>query len=88
MQSIRSLIPITLVKYFFQVHVLEDTAVPASLDWTSMDCVVMSWLYDTISSDLHNLVMSNTTQGHPYSLQQVGCQDIVLMEPRNACPSR
>jgi hypothetical protein len=45
-------------KYSLEDHILRDTAAPTFPDWRRMDCVVKSWIFGTISTDLQEAVMS------------------------------
>ncbi|XP_072150639.1 uncharacterized protein [Setaria viridis] len=46
-----------LGKYALTRHVLEDEAFPERPVWTQVDCVVLTWIYNTISSDLQQSLM-------------------------------
>jgi len=50
---------LTLGKYSLQGHVLFDNPPEAAAhpDWARIDCVVKSWLYGTLSTELANTVM-------------------------------
>ncbi|XP_062201483.1 uncharacterized protein LOC133904011 [Phragmites australis] len=50
---------ITLGKYSLTCHVLFDVVHPDSADWCRMDCVVLEWLYGTITPNLYKIVMEN-----------------------------
>lgn len=41
-----------LGKYALTRHVLEDEAFPSRPAWVQVDCCVLTWIYNTISSDL------------------------------------
>jgi hypothetical protein len=43
---------IVLGKYALTSHVLEDESFPDRLAWVQTDCVILTWIYDTISNDL------------------------------------
>jgi hypothetical protein len=44
-------------RYTLTDHVLIDTFVPSSPDWMQMDCVVKSWIVDTITTELADAVL-------------------------------
>jgi hypothetical protein len=46
-----------LGKYALTRHVLEDEAFPARPAWAQADCVGLTWIYGTISSDLQQSLM-------------------------------
>jgi hypothetical protein len=48
---------LTLGKFSLQDHVHLDASVP-SLDWDRMDCVVKSWILDSLVDDLAKIVSS------------------------------
>ncbi|XP_062184578.1 uncharacterized protein LOC133888376 [Phragmites australis] len=53
---------LTLGKYSLTDHVLTDDTHPELPDWYRMDCVVRSWLYGMISTELVEILMEpNTT---------------------------
>ena len=54
---------LTLGKYSLQTHVFDDCPAAPSADWTRMDCVVRSWLYETLSGDLVDIVMARSDGG-------------------------
>jgi hypothetical protein len=54
---------LALGKYSLQDHVLQDACPLPSPDWDRMDCLVRSWLYCTLSSNLLDLVMRRSDQG-------------------------
>jgi hypothetical protein len=37
--------------------VLQDEAFPACPAWTQADCVVLTWIYNTVSADLQQSLM-------------------------------
>jgi len=49
---------LTVGKFALQDHVLLDDPPVAYPDWTRMDCVVRSWIYETIPNDLVETVMT------------------------------
>ncbi|EEE60660.1 hypothetical protein OsJ_14112 [Oryza sativa Japonica Group] len=51
---------VALGKYALTDHVFSDVPRPDHADWTQMDCVVLSWLYGSISSTLMQEVLSPT----------------------------
>ncbi|EEC84135.1 hypothetical protein OsI_30480 [Oryza sativa Indica Group] len=55
----RGLFLVTVGKYDLTDHVLSDAHHPANLSWLQMDCVVLGWLYGTISVDLLQEVMAH-----------------------------
>lgn len=50
---------ITLGKYSLTAHVLSDATRRDSADWCRMDCVVLEWLYGTITPELCEIVMEH-----------------------------
>lgn len=52
---------VALGKYDLTDHVLSDDYLPHRADWKQMDCVVLAWLYGTISADLLQEVLSADT---------------------------
>ncbi|WVZ73451.1 hypothetical protein U9M48_021755 [Paspalum notatum var. saurae] len=52
---------LTLGKFSLSDHVLTNKKAPSSPDWTRMDCVVKSWIYGTLSTDLANTVMEQAS---------------------------
>ncbi|CAO2169467.1 unnamed protein product [Urochloa humidicola] len=48
-------------KFSLEDHVLRDPPAYAFPDWTRMDCVVKSWIYNTISNDLADTAMERDT---------------------------
>jgi hypothetical protein len=48
----RGLFFVTLGKYALTDYVVLDTPPTNQPDWMQMDCVVLGWLYGTISADL------------------------------------
>ncbi|EAY83010.1 hypothetical protein OsI_38230 [Oryza sativa Indica Group] len=57
----RGLFLVALGKYALTEHVLSDEHLPHRADWKQMDCVVLAWLYCTISADLLQEVLSVDT---------------------------
>lgn len=55
---------ITLGKYSLTSHVLSNIVRRDSADWSRMDCVVLEWLYGTITPDLCEIVMENGVTAH------------------------
>lgn len=55
------LILVTLDKYALADHVLTNLYRPDRQDWMCMDCIVVLWLYGTISVDLLESVMTHNT---------------------------
>jgi hypothetical protein len=51
-------------KYSLEDHVLQETPAPDFPDWHRMDCVVKSWISDTISADLAEAVMAHDATAH------------------------
>lgn len=51
-QKWHGLFLVTLGKYALTDHVLSDDAFPHHASWARMDCVVLTWLYGTIATDL------------------------------------
>lgn len=60
----RGLVLNTLERYALVDHVLDDDDFSNDVPWCRLDCTVLSWLYDTISPELHELV-SNLAAGPP-----------------------
>ncbi|EAY90498.1 hypothetical protein OsI_12090 [Oryza sativa Indica Group] len=56
----RGLFIVILGKYALTDHVASDVPLLDQADWTQMECVVLDWLYGTISHDLLQEVMSPT----------------------------
>ncbi|WVZ70247.1 hypothetical protein U9M48_018927 [Paspalum notatum var. saurae] len=56
----RRLLLLVLGKYALADHVLCDAAFPAVPHWVRMDLHVLSWLYSSISSDLFEIVTTDT----------------------------
>lgn len=46
-----------LGKYALTPHVLDDEALPDRPVWVQVDCVVLSWIFGTVSSDLQQSLM-------------------------------
>ena len=44
-------------RYSLESHVLFDAAAPNSPDWARMDCVVQTWITDTITDALVEAVI-------------------------------
>lgn len=55
----RGLFLVALGKYALTDHVLSDDRRPDLAKWFQMDCVVLAWLYGSISADLLQEVMSH-----------------------------
>ncbi|EEE58507.1 hypothetical protein OsJ_09779 [Oryza sativa Japonica Group] len=55
----RGLFLVALSKYALTDHVLSDDHRPDLAKWFQMDCVVLAWLYGSISADLLQEVMSH-----------------------------
>ena len=53
----RHLFLTVLGKYALTQHVLEDEAFPTRPAWTQADCVVLTWIYGTVSGDLQQSLM-------------------------------
>jgi hypothetical protein len=47
---------LVLGRFALKDHVLSDASHPADAAWSRMDCVVVSWLYNTVSADLLNVI--------------------------------
>jgi len=52
----RGYILLTLGRFALKDHVLSDDSRFADPTWSRMDCVVVSWLFNTISSDLLDVI--------------------------------
>nr|XP_034604633.1 uncharacterized protein LOC117864615 [Setaria viridis] len=50
-------------KYSLQDHVLRDSLAVPYADWLRMDCVIRSWLYGSIATDLADIVMARGDRG-------------------------
>jgi len=48
----RGYVLLVLGHFELKNHILSDAARPADPAWSRMDCVVVSWLFNTISADL------------------------------------
>lgn len=46
-----------LGKYALTRHVLDDVALPDRPVWVQVDCVVLSWIFSTVSGDLQQSLM-------------------------------
>lgn len=57
----RGLFLVALGKYALTDHVLSDVVHFDRADWVQMDCVVLGWLFGTISADLLQDVLSTDT---------------------------
>lgn len=55
----RGLFLVALGKYALTNHVISDNYFPDRADWLQMDCVVLGWLYSSISADLLQEVMTH-----------------------------
>jgi hypothetical protein len=53
-----------LGKYALTRHVLEDEAFPERPAWVQADCVVLMWIYGTVSSDLQQSLMMRQRPTH------------------------
>jgi hypothetical protein len=60
----RGLVLNTLERYALADHVLDDADLSDDVPWRRLDCTVLSWLYGTISPELHE-VISNHADGPP-----------------------
>jgi hypothetical protein len=47
---------LTLRRYVLDDHVLDDIVAPSSPTWSLMDTVVLSWLHDTITIELQDII--------------------------------
>jgi hypothetical protein len=52
----RGLVLNTLERYALADHVLDDADLSDDVPWRHLDCTVLSWLYGTISPELHEVV--------------------------------
>ena len=58
----RDLVLLTLRRYALDDHVLLDTVgVAQTASWLRLDSIVLSWILETISLDLHDLVRNTPT---------------------------
>lgn len=55
----RGLFMNTLERYALADHVLLDEDLSGDLHWRRLDCTVLSWIYSTISPELHEVVASS-----------------------------
>ena len=53
----RSMFLVVLGKYNLKDHVLSDASYPARSALATMDCCVLTWIYDTMSNDLQQSLM-------------------------------
>ncbi|XP_062232780.1 uncharacterized protein LOC133930092 [Phragmites australis] len=60
----RGLFLVILGKYALADHVLSDDSHPDRPDWVRMDCVILAWLYSSISVELLEIVMSSSSTAH------------------------
>ncbi|XP_072148514.1 uncharacterized protein [Setaria viridis] len=72
---------LTVGKYSLQNHILHDVPVLASLDWGWMDCIVQSWLYGTIATDLVDVVMDCDEHGATTRATWLAIETQVLGNP-------
>lgn len=54
----RNLFLLAVGKYALSDHVLSDEAFPLVPSWAQMECTVLGWLHNTISSDLSEIVVT------------------------------
>jgi hypothetical protein len=52
---------LVLGKFSLHHHVLVDATIHTYPDWAHMDCVVMTWLYGTVSPNLEEIVQEDPT---------------------------
>jgi hypothetical protein len=52
----RGQVLLTLRRYALDDHVLDDIAAPPSPDWSLMDTMVLSWLHETITVELQDII--------------------------------
>jgi hypothetical protein len=52
----RDLVLLTLEQYALADHVLSTAPRPARPNWHRMDCVVLSWLFSTLTVELQDTV--------------------------------
>jgi hypothetical protein len=65
----RSLFLMVLGKFALTSHVvLTDEALPERPVWVQMDCTVLTWIYNTVSSDLLQSLML-----HQFSARRAWC---------------
>jgi hypothetical protein len=53
----RGMLLIVLGKYALTCHILEDESFPDRPAWVQTDCVILTWIYGTISNDLQQSLM-------------------------------
>jgi hypothetical protein len=54
---------LTLRCYALADHILYDIVTPPSSTWSQMDTVVLSWLHDTITVELQDIIRSQAHTG-------------------------
>ncbi|XP_062221364.1 uncharacterized protein LOC133920808 [Phragmites australis] len=62
---------ITLGKYALTDHVLSDNTYPDVAPWLRMDCVVVSWIFGTISANLLETVMTSSDTNRQATSREV-----------------
>jgi hypothetical protein len=55
----RDLMLLTLHRYALDDHVLSDVANP-SVYWARLDSIVVTWILDTLSLELHEIIQEPT----------------------------
>jgi hypothetical protein len=60
----RGQVLLTLRRYALANHVLNDTITPPSLSWSLMDNRVLSWLHDTHTVELQDIIRDQSDTGH------------------------
>jgi hypothetical protein len=59
----RGQVLLTLRRYALADHVLDDIVTPPSPSWCLMDSVVLSWLHDTITVELQDIIRDQVDTG-------------------------
>jgi hypothetical protein len=59
----RGQVLLTLRRYALADHVLDDIVAPSSPSWYLMDSVVLSWLHETITVELQDIIRDQTDMG-------------------------
>ena len=54
---------LTLRRYALANHILDDIVAPPSPAWSLMDTVVLSWLHDTITVELQDIIRDQANTG-------------------------
>jgi hypothetical protein len=60
----RGQVLLTLQRYALTNHILDDIVAPPSPAWSLMDTMVLSWLHDTITAELQDIICDQAHTGH------------------------